>query len=240
MSSERMCDADAAYALGALSATERREYEAHLATCTQCRASIAELTSTGAALSALNSEEAELLLVESAVGDEVPPVPEGLVDEVASMDRVRRRRDRLRRAGVATVSAVLGAAAATAVFVTIDPSAGESPAQPATVAESIDFARVGDNNMLGTAELTDMEWGTSISLVADYEGPSERQGDEVVYQLVAVSEDGTREVVGSWTGKIGVRCVVAGASHLDPSQIDELIIQMAPNSQKLMEAEVAT
>ncbi|WP_018154955.1 anti-sigma factor family protein [Demetria terragena] len=241
MSSERKCDADAAYVLGALSATERREFEEHLATCDRCRHSIAELTSTSAALAVLSADEAtHLMELPGNVGieDSGPPLPAAVIGEVASMEGTRRRRDRIRKAGIASVSAVLGAAAATAIWVTIDQPA-QNPAHPTTVAQSVDFARVGDNNMLGKAKLTTMDWGTSIALTADYEGTSKWQGDQVVYQLVVVGSDGKRELVGSWTGQVGVRCVIAAASHLEPSQINELIIQMAPNNQKLMEATVA-
>ena len=35
---------DAAYVLGALSGAEKREFEAHLATCPRCSAAVAELS----------------------------------------------------------------------------------------------------------------------------------------------------------------------------------------------------
>ena len=45
---------DAAYVLGSLSGNERREFEAHLATCPRCRAAVAELSGIPALLAQLD------------------------------------------------------------------------------------------------------------------------------------------------------------------------------------------
>ena len=51
---------DAAYVLGALSPSDRRAYERHLAECDACRAAVADLAvSTGAACSAVFGERPE-------------------------------------------------------------------------------------------------------------------------------------------------------------------------------------
>src|ERR1700748_3027093 len=48
---------DAAYVLGSLSATDRREFETHLASCPACREAVAELSGVPALLSQLDREE---------------------------------------------------------------------------------------------------------------------------------------------------------------------------------------
>ena len=48
---------DAAYVLGSLSATERREFEAHLADCPPCREAVAQLSGLPALLSRLDRHE---------------------------------------------------------------------------------------------------------------------------------------------------------------------------------------
>ena len=48
---------DAAYVLGSLSAADRREFEAHLAGCLDCRDAVAELSGMPALLSQLDSED---------------------------------------------------------------------------------------------------------------------------------------------------------------------------------------
>ncbi|MGV0798210.1 zf-HC2 domain-containing protein, partial [Mycolicibacterium elephantis] len=47
---------DAAYVLGSLSGDERREYEAHLQTCAQCRAAVAELSGIPALLAKVDAD----------------------------------------------------------------------------------------------------------------------------------------------------------------------------------------
>lgn len=48
---------DAAYVLGALSAADRREFEAHLAGCPECRGAVTELCGVPALLSQLDRDE---------------------------------------------------------------------------------------------------------------------------------------------------------------------------------------
>ena len=48
---------DAAYALGSLSAADRREFEVHMANCPACRDAVADLSGVPALLSQLDREE---------------------------------------------------------------------------------------------------------------------------------------------------------------------------------------
>ena len=48
---------DAAYVLGSLSAADRREFEAHMATCADCREAVGELSGMPALLSRLDRED---------------------------------------------------------------------------------------------------------------------------------------------------------------------------------------
>jgi len=81
---ERLSTSDGAYVLGALNAPDRAEFEAHLAVCAECRASVAELAPTAGLLSRLSVERAR------AVGESTGPVPIAAPD--SSPNRVRARR----------------------------------------------------------------------------------------------------------------------------------------------------
>ncbi|MGB4137759.1 MAG: zf-HC2 domain-containing protein, partial [Microbacterium sp.] len=83
---DRFATWDAAYALGALSASDRSAYEAHLAQCPQCRAAVAELGPAVALLSRVSPEAAD------RIGD----LPEG-VDPVPVLAAARARRRARRR-----------------------------------------------------------------------------------------------------------------------------------------------
>lgn len=85
---------DAAYVLGALSAADRREFEAHLAGCPECRGAVTELCGVPALLSQLDRDEV------AAISESAPTVvasglsPELLPSLLAAVHR-RRRRTRL-------------------------------------------------------------------------------------------------------------------------------------------------
>ena len=53
---DRYATWDAAYVLGSLSASDRGEFEAHMATCPECREAVAELSGVPALLSQLDRE----------------------------------------------------------------------------------------------------------------------------------------------------------------------------------------
>src|ERR1700740_1910378 len=55
--SDRYAMWDAAYVLGSLSASDRREFEAHMATCPACREAVADLSGVPALLSQLDPGE---------------------------------------------------------------------------------------------------------------------------------------------------------------------------------------
>ena len=93
---------DAAYVLGSLSGSERREFEAHLATCPRCSAAVAELSGIPALLAQLTPAEVEALDDPAA---EEPPMRPEVLDTL--MQKVQWRRRRTRRLSVITLAAGL-------------------------------------------------------------------------------------------------------------------------------------
>src|SRR5262245_59696323 len=83
---------DAAYVLGSLSSADRREYEAHLSTCTSCRDAVSELSGMPALLSRLTREDVAAIDETVAEGaDTAPPMPEMLGALLAKVSWRRRR-----------------------------------------------------------------------------------------------------------------------------------------------------
>src|SRR5260370_34418608 len=82
---------DAAYVLGSLTSNERREYEAHLATCKRCRAAVAELSGIPALLAMLDLAGVRAL---DEGTPETPPLRPEVLD--SGLDKVRCRRRRTR------------------------------------------------------------------------------------------------------------------------------------------------
>src|ERR1700747_529389 len=69
---------DAAYLLGALSPIDRREFEAHLASCPQCLHAVAELSGMPALLSLLNGNDVAAITGFGHAA-EVPAMPSELL-----------------------------------------------------------------------------------------------------------------------------------------------------------------
>ena len=102
---------DAAYVLGSLSGAERREFEAHLATCARCSAAVTELSGIPALLAQLTADEVEAL---DEPATEAPPLRPEVLDSL--LQKVEWRRRRTRRFSVITLAA---AAAVLAVALVI-------------------------------------------------------------------------------------------------------------------------
>ena len=106
---------DAAYVLGSLDAEERRQYEAHLITCSRCREAVAELSGMPALLELLNRDEVAAL-DEASPG--LPQRPPELLDSLAKVswrDRRRRRLSGTTEAAAAVVAAAAAVVASAAV-----------------------------------------------------------------------------------------------------------------------------
>ncbi|MDT4939442.1 MAG: hypothetical protein QOG80_3113, partial [Pseudonocardiales bacterium] len=105
-SHERFAHDDAAYLLGALSSEDRAEYEAHLATCDLCRASLAEISTVPGMLAGITEADLE----DAAAGS---PPPDTLLPRLMRAARSERRT----RRWVVTAGAGLAAAAIVALSV---------------------------------------------------------------------------------------------------------------------------
>lgn len=174
-----------AWVLGALDGSERREVEAHLATCDECAAEVAALSPLPGLLNRATAEEVEQ-------GTLVPAddLRDRLVAEVeASEAGLRTRVRRLR-----TVAAGLAVAAAAAVVVAVLALAGvfeDEPTFDRVVAPVAAVASDADDTT-GEAAAFAWEWGTTVELdVADL--PARE-----AYVMWAVADDGQRQQAGTW------------------------------------------
>ena len=183
---------DAAYALGALSAHERAEFEAHLAGCEQCRAAVAELVSTAALLSRLSAEDAERI--------SQPPVDDA---PVRLHEMVRRRRRARRR----TIWAAAGFAAALVIAVPV----GIAVLTPRPAVE-VALAPAAYTSATATVQLTPTPWGTDVEMSCTYDATSSVSPE--TYILAVVSEDGTATTLSTWRVAPGVTARVSAGTAL--------------------------
>ena len=234
---ETFADWDASYVLGALSPSDRRAYERHLAGCGQCREAVAELAGMPGLLGALSRDEAEELLEDSATEVAAPP----LADLAGAV-----RRSRLRRRGLAVAAAVVLLAGGTAIGgllldrdgpgrPTAAPSASATPTGSAGAnVRTVDLRPVGSVDMWAQLVVTPTSWGTKLDWSCHYPpkpgqstpAPSDFEGEPVTYDLVLVRRDGARTVAGSWTWSGGETLGLDASSAVPIADVERVEITL--------------
>lgn len=211
---------DAAYALGALSEADRREFEGHLSTCPACHRAVAELAGMPGLLGQLTRAEVEAT-------DESGSLDDGL--------QLRRRRARmLAWAG----SCAAAAAVAIGLFVAIRPGpAASPPASQATVASTLSLAPVKPSPLIATVNLVSHSWGTGIELnctyVAEPEGAGQDDGDRLA--MVAVGRDGSHTQLATWIARPGIVASTAGSVALPVDEIASVQVVSADTGDVLLQ-----
>jgi hypothetical protein len=191
-----------AYVVGALEPGERAALEAHLPGCQGCRDELAELAGLPGMLARLSPEEVE----------PAPAPPEHLgrrvVDELARRkQRTRRVRLSLVAAGCALVLGIGGAVASTQWT-------GSGPEPPSTVATALDHG----THVRARAELSPEPWGTEVALRLSNVTPGTR------CRLIAVGEDGRREVAGTWRADYEGNATVRAATAIPLADLGRLVV----------------
>ena len=191
-SGDRFAEWDAAYVLGALSPSDRRAYERHLAECDACRAAVAELAGLPGLLSTLTPAHAEALVAETpgttGLSDGGAPArsdvgPDGgsgtrsaQVVPLAGLARAARR-SRFRRRTLSAVAAsalvVAGAVggsvlAGSALFGTPDGAGTTPPSAAVADARTIELRPVDGADMRAEVVATPTSWGTQFRWSCHY------------------------------------------------------------------------
>lgn len=200
---------DAAYVMGALSPAERHAFEAHLADCPRCAQAVAELAGLPAMLDRVPLER-----VLQPGADHDPP-PDLLLGSLIKAARAQRRRESMR---LVAVGAVAAAVVAVAVAVGVGVSRDEPERPGATVAMSA----VRPVPVTGTLHMTRADWGTSVSLVCRWVGPTAGTDADArkTYRLVAVPRDGSEsQTLAQWSVLPGQDATVEGSTDLTIDRI---------------------
>lgn len=192
---------DGAYVLGALSPTDRRDYEQHLHDCTSCTADVTRLAGLPGLLARVPAD----VLVESDEEDSAEPPPPELLPRLLGAARRHQRRRRTALAGLAAAAVVgiLGGGIA------IGYSAQNESRAPATtqaqqLAEARPMERVGTVPMSASLSLTSVPWGTRLDLSCSYASPSGYGADrEWRLALVVHTTEGRDEQVATWRATPG-------------------------------------
>jgi anti-sigma factor RsiW len=220
---------DAAYVLGSLSSTERREFQAHLADCPLCRSAVGELNGMPALLSQL--DRGELAAIDDRGGAE-PLLPDELLLLLAKVSW-RRRRSR-----IATWTAGAAAAAVLAIGVLVGvaghyPTSVPTPPQASVSVQPMAMAQVGTDKLASTVSLSGQQWGTFISMNCVCLAPLNAHHDTLA--MVVVGRDGSHTRMATWVANPGHTATPAGSISTPVDQIASVQVVSADDGQVLLE-----
>lgn len=203
---------DAAYVLGSLSGTERREFESHLAACPRCSAAVAELSGIPALLAQLDAKEVEAL--DDPVAE--PPLPPEVVDSL--LQKVQWRRRRTRRISVITLAAAAALLAVALVIGILPGIRGHRGEEP--MASAVTMSKVAQTPINASVTLTGFGWGTRIDMVCTY-GDYASRGQETTENLsmVLLDRNGSQTEIATWVGVNGATALPSGNTTMQKDEI---------------------
>ncbi|MEV4533178.1 zf-HC2 domain-containing protein [Asanoa sp. NPDC049518] len=217
---------DGAYVLGALSPSERAEYERHLAGCPECREAVAEI----AVLPGLLGRLADPALLDPSSAAPQPDRLPGLLTRVGDERRRALRARRRRTVGAVLVAAGLAAVVGVGVAgVEAGWFGGRSNAGTVSAARGtqvtgklVAMQPVG-NTVPVTAEIgiNGVKWGTEIDMRCTYKAGGD-SSKSWTFRLVAYGADGAKEQVGSWVAAAGETVEMNGATRFTGRELVRL------------------
>lgn len=219
---------DASYILGALSPSERREYETHLQGCAQCRAAVGELTGMPGLLGMIDVGDVEA--IDSAEPE--PPLRPELREQVVDQVRFRRRRARW----VTTAAVGLAAALLTVgAVVAIRPEAFGLQQGTEQAAPSLEMGKVNPTTIAASINLSEYSWGTRIDMACSYGDWGQRGGKPQNLGMVIVGKDGSRDQIATWLGLSGATALPSGNTPLPRNEIAAVQLVSADDGKVLLE-----
>jgi anti-sigma factor RsiW len=217
---------DAAYVLGSLSPTDRREYEAHLNVCPLCNQAVSELSGMPALLSKLDGDTVAAMGSTVEPADMVPNLLPSLLSEVHQ----RRRRVRMVTWTSGAAAAVL---LAVGLFISVSWQRPTSAPPPQASVSALPMAQVGTNALASTVSISNKQWGTYIDLNCVCLAPVTAHHDRLA--MVVVGRDGAHTQLATWVADPGHTANPAGSISTPVDQIAAVQIVSADNGQVLLQ-----
>lgn len=211
----RYADWDGAYVMGALSRSERLEFEEHLIECRECSEAVADLGALPGLLGRLNREDAETLL-RAPVADP----PDDLASRSLSAVPLPWWRRGVLRSARTRAGLAVAAAAVVATSVAVPLAVHHDDATPApTVAVALQQTR--PSPLTAQVSLTSARWGTRIDMTCAYAHTPGRYWVRP-YTLYVVGRDGHARLVSSWRAGPGDVTRTTGSTDLAVNEIAAL------------------
>ncbi|MCV7386339.1 anti-sigma factor family protein [Mycolicibacter longobardus] len=216
---------DAAYVLGSLSGADRREFEAHLAVCRQCRSAVAEISGVPALLSQLDGNTMAAI---NDAGGALPQPPANLLPSLLTAVHRRRRRTRL-----AAWAASAAAAAVVGIGVLIGVGYSTDSTTPSPRHDALPMAQVGTTALASTVAVKSESWGSVIDLSCVCLAPMNASHDTLA--LVVVGRDGSQTRLATWVAEPGHTATPAGSISTPTDQIAAVQVVSADDGTVLLQ-----
>jgi hypothetical protein len=232
---------DGAYLLGSLSPADRRAFEAHLATCSACAASVSELAGLPGLLARVPAEQA-LALVPSAAAagpgaaadaDDTAPARVGTAPDALPklLSAARRHRSRVRWW---TAGSMLAAAAVLAFVAALVLPAALTPSTSVAQGTHVTLSQVQPNPLSADVRLISEPWGTRIEANCRYEEwEGSTKSGPWTYTMVVTDRKGAATQVSSWTASAGTTVSPTATTSVPVAEIASIDIRAA-NGQVLL------
>jgi hypothetical protein len=201
---------DGAYVLGALSPTERAEYERHLSTCQTCRESVAALAVLPGLLSRLDP---------TSVAPQPVAAPPTLLPRMLAHVAARRRAQRLRRRWFTVAASVVALMLAGAVGIGVRVAMPHQPPVLLTAMQPV----LDNIRMDARIGLTPDATGTWVSMQCKYDT---RWGENWNLQLVVYPRTADNgENLARWSAESDQDWSTRVHTPLTPDQIGRIEMQ---------------
>lgn len=226
---------DAAYVLGALSPAQRREFEEHLAGCSHCQTSVAELAGMPGLLAQVSPEDAAAL-AEATETANAAVAPQNLMPRlVADLPTWRRRTI---RAVVAVAAAIVLLVSVVGVAVVWGPLS--ISLSSATAPYRLAFSPVVESGITGVVDVVPVKGGTEFRVECQYAGVDETRpgGANPNYSIVVTDRSGAAAVVKTWPARPGLQMRPKGTSPLPVKEIEKVEIRAVDSGETLLRAEL--
>jgi hypothetical protein len=227
--SDRYSEWDAAYLLGSLSASDRREFEQHLGECASCADAVAELAGLPGLLSKVPAASAVRLIEEPQLEASLPAT---LLPRLVRSARRRRRRALVITSAAAAVAAVVAAV----LLITLVLPAGGPLDQHASTAISLDA--VTPNPLKASVRLVAESWGTRVEMNCQYATSGRPPYPTTAphrYSMWVTDAAGTSTEVATWSAGPGQTAEPAGTTSLAFDQIRTVDIRSVDSGKVLLE-----
>jgi hypothetical protein len=226
LNDDRFATWDAAYVLGSLTAEDRREYEAHLPTCSRCRAAVAELSEIPPLLATLDTADV------AAIDGEQSQPPPHMLDSLLTRVQSRRRRSRwMTTAALAAAAAVV----AIALVFAIRPQSFGLQQGSEPVAGAMEMTKVSETPINATISMTGYGWGTRIDMACTYGDWGRRDAPPQNLGMVVVGRDGSQSQIATWLGLSGATALPSANTPLPVDEIAAVQLVSPDSGQVLLE-----